>query len=41
MDDPDGAGETGALEAASERDPAAGDPLQPLNKLTEDDAEDS
>jgi hypothetical protein len=36
-DDPDGAGETGALAAASRDEPEAGDPLGPLNRLTEDE----
>ena len=35
--EPDGAGVTGALEAASQHDPDAGDPLAPLNALTDDD----
>lgn len=32
------AGETGALAAASQHDDEAGDPLAPLNALTEDDS---
>ena len=36
---PQGAGETGALAAASQEDDAAGDPLGPLNAVTEDDEE--
>ena len=35
-DQPEAAGETGALAAAS-RDGDAGDPLAPLNAVTEDD----
>ncbi|MCW2713382.1 MAG: hypothetical protein JWN88_429 [Frankiales bacterium] len=34
-DELEGTGETGALEAASTPDPDAGDPLGPLNTLTE------
>jgi hypothetical protein len=34
--EPDGTGVTGALEAASQDDPDAGDPLAPLNALTQD-----
>ena len=37
-DEPDGTGVTGALEAASQDDPQAGDPLAPLTALTEDDS---
>ena len=38
-DDKDEAtGETGALAAASQHDDEAGDPLAPLNALTEDDS---
>lgn len=40
QNDPDldeAAGNTGALAAASDEDPAAGDPLAPLNAVTEDD----
>jgi len=45
LTDPDedtggGAGEAGALAAASGHDDAAGDPLGPLNRLTEDDGSD-
>ena len=36
-DNTQAAGETGALAAASTHDNAAGDPLAPLNALTEDD----
>ena len=36
-DAPEGAAVTGALAAASEHDDAAGDPLGPLNRVTEDD----
>ena len=36
-DKTDAAGETGALAAASTHDDAAGDPLAPLNAVTEDD----
>lgn len=34
------AGNTGALSAASQEDPQAGDPLGPLNAVTEAGAED-
>lgn len=34
------AGNTGALAAASQEPEEAGDPLGPLNRVTEDDAED-
>ena len=34
---PDGAGETGALAAASRDEESGTDPLAPLNALTEDD----
>ena len=37
-DAPAGAGETGALAAASEPDNDAADPLGPLNAVTEDDS---
>ena len=45
LTDPDedtrgGAGEAGALAAASGHDDAAGDPLGPLNRLTEDGQDD-
>ena len=45
LTDPDedtrgGAGEAGALAAASGHDSAEGDPLGPLNRLTEDDGGD-
>lgn len=36
-DHTDAAGETGALAAASSEDDAAGDPLGPLNRVTEDE----
>ena len=44
LTDPDedtrsGAGEAGALAAASSHDSAEGDPLGPLNRLTEDDSD--
>ena len=38
-DKTEAAGETGALAAASTHDDAAGDPLGPLNRITEDDGE--
>lgn len=37
---PEGAANTGALAAASTEDEDAGDPLGPLNAVTEDDARD-
>jgi hypothetical protein len=37
---PDGVGVTGALAAASEHDDAAGDPLGPLNRVTESSQDD-
>jgi len=37
---PDGAIETGALAAASEEDESAGDPLGPLNRVSEELAPD-
>ena len=36
-DEPEGAGVTGALAAASEDDAPADDPLSPLDRLAEDD----
>ena len=38
-DKTEAAGETGALAAASTHDDEAGDPLGPLNRITEDDGE--
>ena len=38
-DETETAGNTGALAAASQEDDAAGDPLGPLNAVTEDDDE--
>ena len=38
-DTTDRVGNPGSLAAASEEDPAAGDPLAPMNRVTEDDQE--
>jgi len=38
-DSPGGAGETGALAAASQEGSGGTDPLGPLNRVTEDDGE--